>query len=237
MAIHDGNRPSKNIRYILPIVTNGLSLHLDAGNSTSYPGTGTTWFDISGNGNNGTLTNGPTFSSTNGGSIVFDGINDLMTTSFTIQAATSSNLQTYCSWLNGRTTNNSFFGSSASSTGQFHLILNFNVSQQLSFGASFFGGGSAGDQTNVVTVNSNPTWNYACIVKTAAQTFDVYLNGEKVITGAIKTANQPSSFNLGRWWNVQYIPSNVSVVQMYNRALSANEITQNFNALKNRFGL
>ncbi|NBP55511.1 hypothetical protein EBU71_03030, partial [bacterium] len=58
------------------IVTNGLVLNLDAGNSASYPGTGTTWTDLSGNGNNGTLINGPTYSSSNGGSIVFDGTND-----------------------------------------------------------------------------------------------------------------------------------------------------------------
>ena len=58
------------------LVMNGLVLCLDAGNSKSYPGTGTTWTDLSGNGNNGTLTNGPTYSSANGGSLVFDGTND-----------------------------------------------------------------------------------------------------------------------------------------------------------------
>ena len=58
------------------IVTDGLVLYLDAGNSKSYPGTGTVWNDLSGNNNNGTLVNGPTFSSANKGSIVFDGVND-----------------------------------------------------------------------------------------------------------------------------------------------------------------
>ena len=58
-------------------VTNGLVLHLDAGQSTSYPGTGTTWTDLSGYGRIGTLTNGPTYSSVNGGSIVFAGIDFL----------------------------------------------------------------------------------------------------------------------------------------------------------------
>jgi len=58
------------------LVMNGLILCLDAGNTKSYPGSGTTWTDLSGNGNNGTLTNGPTFNSSNGGSIVFDGSND-----------------------------------------------------------------------------------------------------------------------------------------------------------------
>ena len=58
------------------IITDGLVLALDAANSRSYPGTGTTWSDLSGNGNSGTLTNGPTFNSGNGGSIVFDGVDD-----------------------------------------------------------------------------------------------------------------------------------------------------------------
>ena len=58
------------------VVEDGLVLALDAGNTQSYPGSGTAWTDISGKGNNGTLTNGPTYSSADGGAIVFDGIND-----------------------------------------------------------------------------------------------------------------------------------------------------------------
>ena len=61
------------------IVTNGLVLCLDAGNTKSYPGSGTAWTDLSGRGNNGTLTNGPTYSSTNGGSVVFDAVDDYVT--------------------------------------------------------------------------------------------------------------------------------------------------------------
>ena len=58
-----------------PIVTDGLVFYVDAGNSNSYPGSGTTWSDLIGS-NDGALTNGPTFDSANGGSIVFDGTND-----------------------------------------------------------------------------------------------------------------------------------------------------------------
>ncbi len=59
------------------IVTDGLVLCLDAANSRSYPGTGATWTDLKG-GNNGTLENGPTFDAANGGSIVFDGTDDIV---------------------------------------------------------------------------------------------------------------------------------------------------------------
>ena len=63
------------------IVTSGLVLALDAADRNSYPRTGTTWTDLSGNGYNGTLTNSPTFSNSNGGSIIFDGTNDYTSTS------------------------------------------------------------------------------------------------------------------------------------------------------------
>ena len=64
--------------YAPRIVTDGLVLCLDAGNRKSYPGSGTSWVDMSGNNNTGTLTNGPTFGGGNGGSIVFDGVNDFV---------------------------------------------------------------------------------------------------------------------------------------------------------------
>ena len=70
------------------VVEDGLVLALDAGNTKSYPGSGTTWTDLSGNGNNGTLTNGPTYSSSNGGSIVFDGVNDFVDISNSFQVST-----------------------------------------------------------------------------------------------------------------------------------------------------
>ena len=72
----------RNNNYVKPLgpptlITTGLVLHLDAGDALSYPGNGNTWNDLSGS-NNGTLLNGPTYNSGNGGSIVFDGINDVV---------------------------------------------------------------------------------------------------------------------------------------------------------------
>jgi hypothetical protein len=68
---------SKPVANANSIITSGLVLNLDAGNTASYPGSGTVWTDLSGNGYNGTLTNGPIYSSSNGGTIVFDGTNDV----------------------------------------------------------------------------------------------------------------------------------------------------------------
>lgn len=219
------------------IIDNGLVLYLDAANTKSYPTTGTTWTDLSRSGNTGTLTNGPTFSIDNGGSIVCDGVNDFVSTSCIIQAATSSNLQSFCSWLKGTTTNNSFFGSNASTTGQFHLIIDYPTPTQLRFAESYYGSSSPGDQNNVVTITPNSTWNYVCVVKTAISTFDVYFNGVKVISNANKTANSSSSLNLGRWWNTQYVTSNIALISVYNRALTPTEVLQNYNSTKSRFGL
>jgi hypothetical protein len=82
------------------IVQSGLVLNLDAGVSSSYPGSGTTWTDLSGNGNNGTLVNGPTFSSDNGGNIVFDGVDDHITTPLTMgDVISNTNKITATTWF------------------------------------------------------------------------------------------------------------------------------------------
>jgi hypothetical protein len=224
--------------YQSSIVTNGLTMYLDADNVVSYVGTGTTWKDLTTNGNNGTLVNGPTYTTTNGPAFVFDDTNDYMSTPYVVEAATSSNLQTLCSWVYGTGTDNSFFGTNANSTGKFHIILNYQSNGQLRFGESYYGGGGGvQDQTNTVSVSSNPTWNFACIVKTAAGIYDVYYNGVKVISNATKAATGSSNLALGTWWSGFYAPSTTSLLYTYNRALSAEEIAQNYNAHKYRFGL
>ena len=81
-------------------ITSNLILHLDAGNTSSYPGTGTTWTDLSGNGYNGTLTNGPTYDSNNQGSIVTDGSNDFILIGTVAGTGTSTQSQTYEIWVN-----------------------------------------------------------------------------------------------------------------------------------------
>ena len=86
------------------IVTNGLVLCLDAANIKSYAGTGTAWNDLSGNSRTGTLTNGPTYSGTNGGSIVFDGVNDYVQTPSLSLTGNETNLTLSC-WFKPANTN------------------------------------------------------------------------------------------------------------------------------------
>ena len=89
-------------------ITNGLVLYLDAANKKSYPGSGATWTDLSGNSNTGTLTNGPTFSAANMGSILFDGTNDY------VDCGNNSSLQitqgTISAWVKSTTNDSTFRG-------------------------------------------------------------------------------------------------------------------------------
>ena len=96
------------------IITSGLISALDAADRNSYPGSGTTWTDISGNNNNGTLTNGPTFSSTNGGAIVLDGADDYINTgtinlqrNFSLEVIVNMDVTSgFCFFGQGTTTTN-----------------------------------------------------------------------------------------------------------------------------------
>lgn len=179
----------------------------------------------------------------------YDGSNTYANTGVTIAAADSSSLQTFCSWSYGTSTDNHFFGSDAYTTGQFHLILNWtgvvNVitgGMQLRFGASYYGGvpsrwSGADDDTNLWSGTVNSGWNYACVVKTDENTYDVYLNGTKIISDASKAATYSSNLSLGQWWSGQNKSQKVGMLYTYGRALTADEISQNYNAQKGRFGL
>ena len=204
------------------IVTNGLVLALDAADKNSYSGTGTTWKDLSGNANNGTLTNGPTFSQANGGSIVFDGTDDYVTTSF---ATTSGQAVSYCGWVystESTATYKNFVDSLAESP-----MIWWNTSGQIEFDASRY---------TTTTVYRNQ-WVYVSLSKPAGNSSaSYYVNGVLVGTGTAYTTlvSTPTLFNRGA---AQTWKGNGAVVQIYNRALSATEVLQNYNVQKTRFGL
>jgi hypothetical protein len=231
-----------------PIVTNGLVLNLDA--SSTNPGTGLTWSDMSTSGYNGTLVNGATFGSANGGSILFDGVNDyvnnigdLSTFSF-IQ---NTGVYTISAWVKPNSLNTEmyylgnndgtgakkgfFLGNSGSSNS---LII------QISRGA---GGGVNQTLTHVVgNFYSNTAWvNIVCVGNGVNN--KVYKNGVLFNTSSnfstFSTGNTDNTLSVGRinsanswYWN-----GGVSSVNIYNRAISDSEVLQNFNLTKSRFGL
>jgi len=231
------------------IVTDGLIFVLDAANNKSYAGSGTTWTDLSGNNNSGSLINGPTFNSANGGSIVFDGANDyaliassslfnLYTSPFTLECTikTDSNiaqLGTYRRIISiGNGARNIQLGLAQTGTPQ---IRTFYILNDVT-GAHF---------PNYATSEDIPfgTINHIIATFNGTSTYNMYLNGVASTnvtwtSTAISTGTTTTNFNIGqRGDNVGYLSGSLYNVKIYNRVLSPNEVLQNFNATRGRFGV
>ena len=225
---------------ILEIVTSGLVMNLDAANNKSYPGIGITWTDLSGKGNNGTLTLGPTYSSANGGSIVFDGIDDrvIATRPSSIVTGGSISVSVWAKWITTGTTIDAIQvlvdnNHSSSPIQGFVLQDRPDLSKSIQFGTQFDSNGAVstfqvGDGTWHHIVGTNDT-----------VTSKLYIDGilnNSAPQGGLATV-QPN-ISIGYW---QFTPGrqlngNISQVSIYDRALSASEVLQNYDALKGRFG-
>ena len=229
----------------------GLVLALDAGNTKSYPGSGTTWTDLSGRGNNGTLTNGPTYSGANGGSIVFDGVDDYGSVSCS-QFQSGNNplsMEVWFKWSgNGANTNNVIFSYGLDGGSGIGCPLVAVSSSKFLFS---FGSGQ-GDVLSNTTLQTN-TWYHGIAVYDKSTT-KVYLNGILENTTNYSTINIVLSGSNGTnagigclfssFGNVVSTPTrygtfngNIGAIKYYNRALTAQEIQQNFNANRSRFGI
>lgn len=224
----------------------GLKLNLDASSVDSYSGAGTTWYDLTTNSYNGTLINGPTYSSTNGGYIQCDGSNDVVMLYSTGQWSFGSGNFGIGMWINtSATTGNIFqtynccgsYGAGVSATGKF------------SFG---FRDDSCSNNPSAVTPLSynNSTWYYAFFQRSGT-TAQIYINGVSVAsntvagTGAVSISN--GSFQICNASsntcpvincnNEGPLAAKIGAVHIYNRALDVTEIAQNYNIQKSRFGL
>ena len=214
--------------YSPKIITDGLVLYLDAANTRSYPGSGTVWSDLSRGGNNGTLTNGPTFNSGNGGSIVFDGSNDYILLPNGILSGTGN--FTVNQWIKSNSTNyGTTFGNFPS--GNLQII----------YGINYIGMYLDNSTAYVSSPNSIYTQNIIMITALRSGTTTYfYINGILQKTGSSSSTigNTNSTFRIGtNTINSEAFPGNIYNTQIYNRALSAQEIQQNYNATKGRYGL
>jgi hypothetical protein len=227
-----------------PIITNGLVLNLDAANNKSYPGSGTTWTDLSGNSNNGTLTNGPTFSRDGGGSIVFNGVNNYVEINRnTNYDFNQDNSFTILGWfyISGVNTNTPYigkWGNNSINTGSYILWTGGSALPRLIF--SVANGGATAASTPALTYNLN-TWNFFCGVYQSKTKLISYLNSnlnsEILYTGNINNPNTVN-FRISRAdFGSDAFAGRSSNISIYNRALSAQEVLQNYNALKSRFNL
>jgi len=219
------------------IVTDGLVLHLDAGNAASYPGSGTTWTDLSGNGNNGTLTNGPTYDSGNGGSIVFDGTNDY------VDCGTNSilNLNANYSlviWVKTDTNSNVSLIQRYINSGNFEgYEISFNRLGRTIGELELYSGGNWNGPFGGSINDGN--WHFIAVTVNST-TCNYYLdnNSSIQVTVGASTSNPTDNLYIGSTESAQgFFQGNISAVQIYNRALSESEVNQNFNALKSRYGL
>ncbi len=209
-----------------PIVTDGLVFYVDAGNSKSYPGSGTTLTDLVG-GNDGTLINGPTFDSANGGHLSLDGSNDYIQTSFALGLGGNKS-KTFCLFVNIPSFSfKSIFEYGITSTAK-HFALETRSSSQIAFNG----------WSRDVTVNYSDygEWSYLTVTHDeASNTTSVFNNGTLLgsdTSNQLNTTDNALKIGTGRR---NPLNMKLSVFQVYNRALSASEITQNYNALKNRF--
>ena len=224
-----------------PIVTSGLVLSLDAANSKSYVSGSTVWRDMSGNGKNGTLTNGPTFSSTNGGSVVFDGVNDTINfgtgntffplTSFTIDLWTQSK-----GTVPTTGTTPGLFGFTYGIRAYFDLTNRVVLS--ISSGSSL----QNLTYTHTTNIRDDGSWNNIVFQATPTNSY-IYLNGElkasQSLTWLGDTIWPTNTWNLGRDNNNsnQFFTGSIASYKMYNTALTLPQIQQNYNAMRGRFGI
>jgi hypothetical protein len=231
------------VAYYGNIVKNGLILDMDAAKRDSYPGTGTTWNDISGFQYNGTLTNGPTFNSSNGGSIVFDGVDDRV--SRTTNINTGQNF-TVNAWIYPTLLGITRRAVAASSFNQTSLNGWFLCTAGFSTNNTFFFTVGADNSYRVAVANtlSLNQWTYiSAVCQNGGGSINLYKNG--IEPSYVASSQNPYTltytypqFNVGFrdvGGTTDPYTGNISVVQIYNRALSAAEILQNYNATKGRY--
>ncbi len=235
------------------IVQSGLVLNLDAGVSSSYPGSGTTWTDLSGNGNNGFLLNGVGFDGGNGGSLVFNSINKRISSSFVYELFDEYTLS--C-WMR-RLSNNNFQVLIAGEIGN-NMGMGIRISSSSLLFHTYDGDFGSGVDRTLLSVNDVINENaWYSVASTVVRTETIphssaysltsgivklYVNGEELGISSFSNARlytkrwltiaAPSGNNLSR----NFI-GNVAQASIYNRALTPQEIQQNFNAYRRRFGI
>jgi hypothetical protein len=227
------------------IVRDGLVLALDAADRNSYPGTGTTWNDLSGNGNNGTLQGGPTFNSNNGGYFSLDGTDDYFSTSFNPNL-NNNRLYTYEVWFRDDVADGPNFSTNTA------LISNYGPSgtTPLSIlhisetGKAYIAErNSSGISTGDVSTNSSIVtgeWVHIIGVATSTTLF-IYVNGVQQTSTASRpggTITSGQNFVLGGNHLNRYQTCDIPIFKVYlDKAFTASEVLQNYNATKTRFGL
>jgi len=220
-----------------PIVTDGLVFYVDAGNDNSYPGSGTDWDDLSGSAT-ATLTNGPTYSSNNGGYIDFDGSNDYVeVTGINVSALSAFTLEAWV-YPTSSSADETVMGKWLGSLSNSSFLLYWDVGTALGFDWVAVNTSSniyrIGTSTANGTVNS---WNHVAATFSGSQ-MELYVNGTSVGTSSFfGTLRNISGFRIGadESSGLRPLGGNIAATKVYDKVLSSDEVSQNYNALKNRF--
>jgi len=225
------------------ISPNESILYIDAANPISYPGSGNSWSDLTRYRHNGTLINGPTYNSSNGGSIVFDGVNDYIDFTSTVLSAPFRSLLgtsfTINAWVKATADNGTI-----AAFRNYSLPARYNVIFQMNnlAGQFYFLFGDS-DQNPSYAIATTPyslnTW-YNVVGVRNNNICHIYLNGiykNSSSTLSVTHTGDPS-LSVGTLLNGTYLfNGNIANVDIYNRVLSNDEILQNYNAVRNRFGV
>jgi hypothetical protein len=226
-----------NLNY--SIVIDSLGLYLDASIASSYIGSGTSWIDLSGYGNNGTLTNGPTFNASNGGSIVFDGTNDYVLVPSSSSIKNSTNLSIDAWFYYSGTGNLAIIGKGTSDADEEYTLIVGSTS------IYFDVGNGVGPYANPSYSLSSNTWYHIAATHeriASSSTLKIYINGtflnNSTNVPSSSVNSNSSSVTIGsRFTNTQFFNGRISEIRIYTKTLSSTEVLQNYNADKSRFGL
>lgn len=221
-------------------IETGLVLSLDAANPTSYPGSGTTWRDLSGNNKNGT-TSGATYGSQNGGVFNFDGVNDTISfgTGNTFFALTNFTIDLWFQSKGAVPTTGTVPGLFGFTYG---IRAYFDLTNRVVFSATSGSTLQNLTYTHTTNIRDDGSWNNIVFQATPTNSY-IYLNGElkasRSLTWLGDTIWPTNTWNLGRDNNnsTQFFTGSIASYKMYNTALTATEIQQNYNAMRGRFGI
>lgn len=227
-------------------VKDGLVMDLDAASPVSYIGSGTTWRDLSGIANNGSLQNGVSFADVNGGVFVFDGSNDYvsMGKSYIASGEIGSGDINYTleAWVKlqgtpaGTTTSGMSIIGSASSSGIGFQLTTVSGNVRVNFGAR-----STSNFNSSGTINQNEWYHIVCTRQVGANN-RIYINGVLDSTYGISNLTVQNTGNemqigyaAGRI--TDYFQGQISIARLYNTFLTDEQVLQNFNANRWRFGI
>ena len=217
----------KRYEYSVPINIDGLLLNLDAGSLLSYAGSGNSWVDVSGNNNTGLLVNGPTYSGSGiTGALVFDGTNDYVTLGKDIL----STVYTISAWF--------MLGDQASNRMQIIFDSSYSGILMNKNGGEFYYKNVSSYLLNFSYSFNFNTWHNITAVN-ASNKKSIYVNGSLVASIFDNSSYEPvNNFVIGsNSGNVEFLLGKVAGVIAYNRALTASEIYQNYDAMRTRYGL